>query len=106
MPPLINTVSAAGGVAGALVELHRAKEVAVVRHPHGGHVQRLGALEERIDLDRAIRLYKALGKMEKVNQLYELLETNKTQGEVPESLEPYEGLLVPPDDFWKSPLCQ
>jgi len=35
-----------------------------------------------------------------------LLETNKTQGEVPESLEPYEGLLVPPDAFWVSPLCR
>ena len=59
-----------------------------------------------LDLDRAIRLYGALGKMEKVSQLYELLETNKAQGEVPESLEPYEGLLVPPDDFWVSPLCR
>ena len=59
-----------------------------------------------LDLDRAIRLYGALGKTEKVSQVYKLLETNKTQGEVPESLEPYEGLLVPPDDFWVSPLCR
>lgn len=59
-----------------------------------------------LDLDRAIRLYGVLGQMEKVSQLYELLETNKAQGEVPESLEPYEGLLVPPDDFWESPLCR
>jgi tetratricopeptide (TPR) repeat protein len=59
-----------------------------------------------LDLDRAIRLYGALGKTEKVSQVYELLETNRTQGEVPESLEPYEGLLVPPDDFWVSPLCK
>jgi tetratricopeptide (TPR) repeat protein len=59
-----------------------------------------------LDLDRSIRLYGTLGKMEKVSQLYELLEINKTQGEVPESLEPYEGLLVPPDEFWVSPLCR
>jgi tetratricopeptide (TPR) repeat protein len=59
-----------------------------------------------LDFDRAIRLYGALGKMEKVSLLYELLEINKTQGEVPESLEPYEGLLVPPDEFWESPLCK
>jgi tetratricopeptide (TPR) repeat protein len=58
------------------------------------------------DLDRAIRLYGALGKMENVSQLYNLLEINKIQGGVPESLEPYEGLLVPPDEFWVSPLCK
>ena len=57
-------------------------------------------------LDRAIRLYATLGKLDKVGQLYKLLETNQTQGGVPESLEQYEGLLVPPDEFWESPACR
>ena len=57
-------------------------------------------------LDRAIRLYAILGELDKVGQLYKLLETNQARGGVPESLEQYEGLLVPPDEFWESPACR
>jgi hypothetical protein len=39
---------------GLLVELDRPEQVAVVRHRHGGHPQGLGALEQRVVLDRPV----------------------------------------------------
>lgn len=59
-----------------------------------------------LDLDRAIRLYVTMGKLEQAKQLLELLKINQIKGGVPESLEQYEGLLVPPDEYWESPLCR
>ncbi len=59
-----------------------------------------------LEFDRAIRLYAILGQLEKVRQLYQLLETNQTGGGVPASLESYKPLLVAPGDYWDSPLCR
>jgi tetratricopeptide (TPR) repeat protein len=58
------------------------------------------------ELDRSIHLYATLGKTERVDQLYGHLKKNQAGGGVPESLEPFEALLVPPDEFWQSPLCR
>jgi len=58
------------------------------------------------ELDRAIRLYAALGSTEKVGAVFTLLEANRETSGMPESLDIYRGLLVPPGDEWESPLCQ
>jgi tetratricopeptide (TPR) repeat protein len=57
-------------------------------------------------LDRAINLYATMGNTEKVSHLLDHLRTNREKGGVPESVEQYEPLLVPPGDYWQSPLCR
>lgn len=58
------------------------------------------------EMDRAIRLYSALGSMDKVALLFSLLEANREASGIPESLEKYRRLLVAPGEEWESPLCQ
>jgi tetratricopeptide (TPR) repeat protein len=58
------------------------------------------------ELDRAIRLYAALGSTEKAEAVFRLLEANREASGIPESLDTYRGLLVPPGEEWESPLCQ
>ena len=59
-----------------------------------------------LEFDRAIYLYYTLGKMDKVGRVYDFLKTTQAGGGVPESLEVYDGLLIPPEEFWESPLCR
>jgi tetratricopeptide (TPR) repeat protein len=58
------------------------------------------------ELDRAIRLYAALGSTENVEEVFRLLEANRDASGTPQSLDMYRGLLVPPSEDWESPLCQ
>jgi tetratricopeptide (TPR) repeat protein len=58
------------------------------------------------ELDRSIRLYAALGQVDKVGRLYALLKVNHAEGGVPKSLDSYHELLLPPSESWESPLCQ
>ena len=77
-------------------------------------LEQLGILHQRQqswdraagELDRAIRLYAALGSTEKVEAVFRLLEANREGSGTPESLDIYRGLLVPPGEEWESPLCQ
>lgn len=77
-------------------------------------LEKLGAFHQRQglwqqaarELDRAIRLYADLGRVDKAAEVFELMKLNRTRGGVPESLEEYQGLLVPPGEFWESPLCR
>ncbi len=58
------------------------------------------------ELDRAIRLYAALGNSKKVEEVFKLLETNREASGIRESVEVYRRLLLPPGEEWESPLCQ
>ena len=77
-------------------------------------LEQLGILHQRQqswdraagELDRAIRVYAALGSTEKVEAVFRLLEANREGSGIPASLDPYRGLLVPPGEEWESPLCQ
>jgi len=77
-------------------------------------LEQLGILHQRQqswdraagELDRAIRLYAALGSTEKVEGVFRLLEANREASGTPASLDTYRGLLVPPGEEWESPLCQ
>jgi tetratricopeptide (TPR) repeat protein len=77
-------------------------------------LEHLGSLHQRQqswdraagELDRAIRLYAALGSTEKAEAVFRLLEANREASGIPESLDLYRGLLVPPGEEWESPLCQ
>jgi len=77
-------------------------------------LEQLGILHQRQqswdraagELDRAIRLYAALGSTEKVEAVFRLLEANREASGMPASLDLYRGLLVPPGEEWESPLCQ
>jgi tetratricopeptide (TPR) repeat protein len=77
-------------------------------------LEQLGILHQRQqswdraagELDRAIRLYAALGSTGNVEAVFRLLEANREASGIPESLDVYRGLLVPPGEEWESPLCQ
>jgi tetratricopeptide (TPR) repeat protein len=58
------------------------------------------------ELDRAVRLYAALGSTDKAEAVFRLLEANREASGIPESLDTYRGLLVAPGEEWESPLCQ
>ncbi len=106
-----------GDFVGAEKHLNLALEIdKAAENPMGiaQNLERLGRLyqqqqlwnEAAFEFDRAIYLYATLGKTEKVEQVYDFLKRNQADGGVPASLEPYEGLLIPPDEFWQSPLCR
>ncbi|HYA01826.1 MAG TPA: tetratricopeptide repeat protein [Syntrophobacteria bacterium] len=77
-------------------------------------LEHLGILHQRqqawdraaTELDRAIRLYAALGNTAKVTETLKLLEANREASGIPESVEVYRRLLLPPGEEWESPLCQ
>jgi tetratricopeptide (TPR) repeat protein len=77
-------------------------------------LEHLGILHQRqqawdraaTELDRAIRLYAALGNSKKAEEVSKLLEANREASGMPESLEVYRRLLLPPGEEWESPLCQ
>jgi Tfp pilus assembly protein PilF len=58
------------------------------------------------ELDRAIRLYAALGSTAKVEEALKHLEANYKASGIPASLAGYRRLLLPPSEEWESPLCQ
>jgi Tfp pilus assembly protein PilF len=108
---------ARGDLAGAEAHLSLALEIDKAAENTVGiahDLELLGILHQQqklwnqaaLELDRAIHLYATLGKTEKALQLYDHLVALQAHSGVPESLEPYEALLVPPDEFWRSPLCQ
>jgi tetratricopeptide (TPR) repeat protein len=77
-------------------------------------LEHLGILHQRrqtwdraaTELDRAIRLFAALGNSKKVEDVFKLLEANREASGIPESVEVYRRLLLPPGEEWESPLCQ
>jgi tetratricopeptide (TPR) repeat protein len=77
-------------------------------------LEHLGLLHQRqqawdraaAELDRAIRLYAALGRAAKVEETLKLLEANREASGIPESVEGYRRLLLPHGEEWESPLCQ
>jgi tetratricopeptide (TPR) repeat protein len=77
-------------------------------------LEHLGLLHQRqqawdraaTELDRAIRLYAALGRAAKVDETLKLLEANLEASGIPESVEGYRRLLLPHGEEWESPLCQ
>jgi len=108
---------ARGDIAGAEEHLSLALEIDKAAENAAGianDLELLGTFHQQqqqwnqaaLEFDRAIQLYATLGEREKVVQLYDFLKTNQAGGGVPESLESYEPLLVPPDEFWESPLCR
>ncbi|MEW6264754.1 MAG: tetratricopeptide repeat protein [Thermodesulfobacteriota bacterium] len=58
------------------------------------------------ELDRAIRLYAALGDQDKVREALGLLRENKTRSGRPESLTPYENLALRGEKETESLLCR
>ena len=103
----------------AMAERHLSMALALdkgAENPRGiaQDLEHLGILHQRqqswdragAELDRAIRLYAALGSTGNVEPVFRLLETNREASGIPESLDMYRGLLVPPGAEWESPLCQ
>jgi tetratricopeptide (TPR) repeat protein len=102
----------------ATAERHLSQALALdkeAENPRGiaQDLEHLGILHQRqqsweraaAELDRAIRLYASLGSIEKAGAVFRLLEANREAGGIPESLDVYRGLLVPPGEEWESPLC-